>query len=112
MTMKRRSCLWAAVLALASGLAAAQAQGVAKTEITVGTIQDLSGPLAGVSKQTRNGMQLRADELNEQGGVQGRKIKLLVEDSSYDPKKAVLAAQKLVQQDKIFAMLGHIGTAT
>lgn len=112
MTMKRISCLLAAVLALASGLAAAQAQGVAKTEITVGTIQDLSGPLAGVSKQTRNGMQLRADELNEQGGVQGRKIKLLVEDSSYDPKKAVLAAQKLVQQDKIFAMLGHIGTAT
>jgi branched-chain amino acid transport system substrate-binding protein len=35
----------------------------------------------------------------------------VVEDSAYDPKKAVLAAQKLVNQDKIFAMIGHIGTA-
>jgi branched-chain amino acid transport system substrate-binding protein len=56
-------------------------------------------------------MQLRVDELNEQGGVAGRRIKLLVEDSGYDPKRAVLAAQKLVNQDKIFAMVGHIGTA-
>ena len=56
-------------------------------------------------------MLLRVDEINEQGGINGRKIKLLVEDSGYDPKKAVLAAQKLVNQDKIFAMVGHIGTA-
>jgi hypothetical protein len=77
----------------------------------VGTIQDLSGPLAGYGKQARNGMQLRVDEINEQGGIHGRKLKLLVEDSGYDPKKAVLAAQKLVNQDKIFIMAGHIGTA-
>src|SRR5205085_5821178 len=69
------------------------------------------GPLAGFGKQARNGMQLRVDEINEQGGVNGRKIKFFVEDSGYDPKKAVLAAQKLVNQDKIFIMAGHIGTA-
>jgi branched-chain amino acid transport system substrate-binding protein len=86
-------------------------QGVSKTEIVVGSIQDLSGPLAGYGKQARNGLQLRVDEINEQGGIHGRKIKLLVEDSGYDPKKAVLAAQKLVNQDKIFIMAGHIGTA-
>ena len=86
-------------------------QGINKTEIVVGTIQDLSGPLAGYGKQARNGMQLRIEELNEQGGVHGRRIKLLVEDSGYDPKKAVLAAQKLVNQDKIFIMAGHLGTA-
>jgi branched-chain amino acid transport system substrate-binding protein len=45
------------------------------------------------------------------GGVNGRKLNLKFEDSGYDPKRAVLAAQKLVNQDKIFAMLGHIGTA-
>ena len=56
-------------------------------------------------------MQLRVDEINEQGGVNGRKIVLKIEDSGYDPKRAVLAAQKLVNQDKIFAMVGHIGTA-
>ena len=100
-----------AVLALAASLAGAQTQGVSKTEILIGTIQDMSGPLAGYGKQARNGMLLRIDEINEQGGVHGRKLRLLVEDSAYDPKKAVLAAQKLVNQDKIFAMVAHIGTA-
>jgi branched-chain amino acid transport system substrate-binding protein len=103
-----------ALLALAAApLAQAQTptQGVTKTEVTIGSIQDLSGPLAGYGKQIRMGMLLRLDELNEQGGVNGRKIKLLVEDDGYDPKKAVLAAQKLVNQDKVFAMVAHLGTA-
>ena len=86
-------------------------QGVSKTEIVLGSIQDLSGPLAGFGKQIRLGMMLRVDELNEQGGVGGRKLKLIFEDSGYDPRKAVLAAQKLVNQDKIFMMMGHLGTA-
>ncbi len=103
-----------AALALASGLAMAQspAPGVSKNEIVLGSIQDLSGPLAAYGKQIRQGMQMGVDEANELGGVHGRKIKLLVEDSGYDPKKAVLAAQKLVTQDNgIFAMVGHLGTA-
>lgn len=101
----------ALALAGVATLAAAQSQGVTKDEILIGTIQDLSGPLAGYGKAVRQGMQLRVDELNEQGGIHGRKLKLLVEDSGYDPKRAVLAAQKLVNQDKIFIMAGHIGTA-
>ncbi len=108
--MKLASTLALTALAFSATLVSAQ-QGVSKTEIVVGTIQDLSGPLAGYGKQDRNGMQLRIDEINEQGGVHGRKLKLLIEDSGYDPKKAVLAAQKLVNQDKIFIMAGHLGTA-
>ena len=104
--------LIAASLALAAAAAgAADPQGVSKTEIVLGSIQDLSGPLAGYGKQARLGMMLRVDEINEQGGINGRKLKILFEDSGYDPKKAVLAAQKLVNQDKIFMMVGHIGTA-
>ncbi|SFN43031.1 ABC transporter substrate-binding protein [Variovorax sp. OV329] len=98
-------------LALALPAALAQPQGVTKNEIVVGTIQDLSGPAAGLGKQARFGMQMRVDEINEQGGIHGRKIRLLVEDSAYDPRKAVLAAQKLVNQDGIFVMAGHFGTA-
>ena len=56
-------------------------------------------------------MMLRVDEINEQGGINGRKLRLIVEDSGYDPKRAVLAAQKLVNQDKIFIMVAHLGTA-
>ncbi|GAA4002834.1 ABC transporter substrate-binding protein [Comamonas faecalis] len=100
-----------AVAAFGSTAHAQATQGVTKDSITVGTIQDLSGPLAGFGKQIRDGMLLRVEEINEQGGIDGRKLVLKVEDSGYDPKRAVLAAQKLVNQDKIFAMLGHIGTA-
>jgi len=112
--MKRIS-LYAAAAALVlsgalSGGAHAQ-QGVSKSEIVIGSIQDLSGPIAGFGKQVRLGMMLRVDEINEQGGINGRKLKLIVEDSAYDPKKAVLAAQKLVNQDKIFIMVAHLGTA-
>ena len=108
-----RFSLVALAFAAAVPLANAQNsnQGVSATEITLGSIQDLSGPIAGFGKQSRLGMVLAVDEINEQGGINGRKIKLIVEDAQYDPKKAVLAAQKLVNQDKIFAMLGHIGTA-
>ena len=109
--MTLKTTLIGSALALATATALAQSQGVTKTEITLGSIQDLSGPLAGFGKQIRLGMLLRVDELNEQGGINGRKLKLIVEDSKYDPKNAVLAAQKLVNQDKIFAMVGHLGTA-
>jgi branched-chain amino acid transport system substrate-binding protein len=66
------------VLALATATAHAQPQGVSKTEIVLGSIQDLSGPIAAFGKQARNGMQLRVEELNEQGAIHGRKIKLIV----------------------------------
>jgi branched-chain amino acid transport system substrate-binding protein len=101
----------ALLIAAASGTALAQTQGVSKTEIVIGSGQDLSGPLAGYSKPLRNGMMMRTEEINEQGGINGRKLKLIVEDHGYDPKKAVLATQKMVQRDKIFAMVGTIGTA-
>ena len=96
---------------IAVGQPAAPLQGVTANEIVIGSIQDLSGPIAGFGKQIRFGMMLAVDEINEQGGLNGRKIKLIIEDSAYDPKKAVLAAQKLVNQDKIFMMVGHLGTA-
>ena len=111
--MKIKAVAALAALMLAGGVATAQNsnQGVSKNELVLGSIQDLSGPIAAFGKQARLGMMLRVDEINEQGGIHGRKIKLIVEDSAYDPKKALLAAQKLVNQDKIFAMVGHIGTA-
>ena len=107
--MKRQLTTLAVALSL-STLAWAQ-QGVSKDTLTLGSIQDLSGPLAGFGKQVRMGLLLATDELNEQGGINGRKVEIKIEDSGYDPKRAVLAAQKLVNQDKIFAMIAHIGTA-
>src|SRR6476620_2524640 len=108
-TMKSIAVVTFALLAASPALAQ---QGVSPTEIVVGTAQDLSGPIVNFSKAAVNGMRMRVDEVNAAGGINGRKLRLVVEDHGYDPKKAVLAAQKMVQQDKIFASLGSIGTPT
>jgi len=86
--------------------------GISATEIVIGTHQDLSGPIKGWGVPVSNGMKMAVDEINAAGGVQGRKIRLVVEDSGYDPKKAVLASQKLIERDKIFAMVGPMGSPT
>jgi len=100
------------LLALIAATPALAQQGVSPTEIVLGTAQDLSGPIVNFSKATVNGMRMRVEEINAAGGINGRKLRLIVEDHGYDPKRAVLAAQKLVQQDKIFAAVGSIGTST
>ncbi|MGH8673674.1 MAG: ABC transporter substrate-binding protein, partial [Burkholderiales bacterium] len=104
--------LGAPIATIGPSSALAQTQGVSKNEIVVGTAQDLSGPVVPFSKPAVNGMRMRMDEINDAGGIHGRKLKLVVEDHGYDPKKAVLAAQKLIQKDRIFAVLGPIGTPT
>ena len=106
------SAAGASIASLSTTAAFAQAatQGVTKDQIVLGHIGDLSGPLVSLSKPSVNGMRMRVKEINDQGGINGRKIKLNVEDSGYDPKKGVLAAQKLLSQDKVFAMIGTLGT--
>jgi len=95
-----------AALALSSAASAQTSsvpvQGVTKDEILLGSIQDLSGPLAGYGKQSRAGMQLAVDEINEQGGIAGRKLKLLVEDDGYDPKKIRSGSTKARQSGQDF----------
>ncbi|WP_377828429.1 ABC transporter substrate-binding protein [Bradyrhizobium lupini] len=87
-------------------------EGISASEIVIGTHQDLSGPIKGWGVPVSNGMKMAVEEINAAGGVQGRKIRLVVEDSGYDPKKAVLASQKLIERDKIFAMVGPMGSPT
>lgn len=100
-----------AVAALLTGLGAqAAAPGVSEDTIRVASIQDLSGPIAMLGVPVRDAMQMRFDEANAAGGVHGRRIELLVEDAAYDPKRAVLAARKLVQRDQAFAFLANMGT--
>jgi branched-chain amino acid transport system substrate-binding protein len=106
-----KTCLTTLLLSAAT-LAIAQNKGVTDTEIVLGLVTDLSGPIANYGKESRNGMNMAVEEINAKGGIQGRKIRLVIEDHGYEPKRALLAAQKLVQQDNVFAILGHLGTAT
>ena len=113
--MQRRQLIQASgavALAAGSGRAfAAATPGVSKTEVVIGSIQDLSGPIVSFGKPVRDGMVMRTEQANAAGGVQGRKIKLVVEDSAYDTKKSVLAADKLIGSDKVFAVVGTLGAS-
>lgn len=90
----------------------AEVQGVTETEILLGTHLDLSGPINFWGLPVKNGMEMAVDEINAAGGIHGRKLRLVIEDMGYDPKKAVLATQKLLTRDRIFAMVGSMGTVT
>lgn len=101
----------AASLALAAGAGHAQSvRGVSKNEVVVGMHTDLSGPAASYGVTSSNAVRLRFDEINAQGGVHGRKLKLIVEDHQYQVPRAVQAANKLINRDKIFLMAGALGT--
>lgn len=114
--MSKQLVLAAGLLALSVSPSLAQTkltnEGITPTEIVLGTHQDLSGPIKGWGVPVANGMKMAVEEVNAAGGVQGRKLKLIVEDSGYDPKRAVLASQKLIERDKIFAMVGPMGSPT
>jgi branched-chain amino acid transport system substrate-binding protein len=86
-------------------------QGISPTEIVIGTHQDLSGPIKVWGVPVSNGMKMAVEEINAAGGINGRKLKMILEDNGYDPKKAVLASQKMVERDKVFAMIGGMGSA-
>jgi branched-chain amino acid transport system substrate-binding protein len=86
-------------------------QGISPTEIVIGTHQDLSGPIKVWGVPVSNGMKMAVEEINAGGGINGRKLKMILEDNGYDPKKAVLASQKMVERDKVFAMIGGMGSA-
>ena len=86
--------------------------GVTDTEIVVGSHQDLSGPIAGWGTQVKIGLEMKAREINEAGGIHGRKIRLVIEDSAYDPKKAIMVTNKMINLDKVFAFVGNMGSPT
>jgi branched-chain amino acid transport system substrate-binding protein len=110
--------LWSALgLGMAVGLAAgaamadqAMVRGVTKTEIILGSHSDLSGPAASFGVSSENAARMRFDEVNEAGGINGRKIRFIVEDTQYQVPRAVQAANKLLHRDNIFAMVAPLGT--
>ena len=111
MLKRLKNTLLAALLA--AGIAGgAQAAGVSATEIVLGTHLDLSGPVAAGMPSLRNGMQMRLDEANDAGGVNGRKFRMVVEDNGSQPQMAVRAIDKLIRKDEVFAIVNPFGSAT
>ena len=86
--------------------------GVTNTEIVIGTHQDLSGPIAGWGTQVKMGMELAVKEINAAGGIDGRKIRLVVEDNAYNPAQAIMVTNKMINRDKVFMFIGNMGSPT
>ena len=83
--------------------------GVTDTEILIGSHTALSGPVSAWGIGSTEGIRMRFDEANEKG-INGRKIKFIVEDHQYQVPRAVQAANKLINNDKVFDMVGALGT--
>ncbi len=71
----------------------------------VGAIVSATGPGAALGEQERNALKMEQDLINASGGVLGRPLKIVIEDDKSDPKEAVTAANKLLQQDKAVALI-------
>ncbi|MBU3738316.1 MAG: hypothetical protein FGM55_05105 [Rhodoferax sp.] len=110
--LKRIKTTLLAALVAAGITGAALAAGVSDKEIVLGTHLDLSGPVAAGMPSLRNGMQMRLDEANDAGGVNGRKFRLVVEDNGSQPQLAVRAIDKLIRKDEVFAVLNAFGSGT
>jgi len=104
--------MMAAVAALAAVAteASAETRGVTKTEIVLGMHTDLSGVAATYGVSSSNAVKMRFEEINEAGGINGRKIQLIIEDQGYQVPKAVQACSKLINRDNVFAFVAPLGT--
>jgi branched-chain amino acid transport system substrate-binding protein len=110
MRIPSKAIAGAALAGVLISAAHAQTQGVTPTEVVVGSQNDLSGIFASFGAPAVKAANLYFKEINDKGGVHGRKIRFVVEDHGYQMPKATQAVNKLINSDKVFAMLLSLGT--
>ena len=112
-THRRSAALCAALaLAAATGASAARAEtGVTDTTVLIGQSAVFSGPVADTGNHYRAGIELCFDKVNKAGGVNGRKLELTALDDAYDPKRTAANTHTLIEQNKVFALIGYTATA-
>ena len=116
-TRRRFAGLLAACAVVASGAASAANTTAAETGVTADTIllgqsAALTGSTAVLGKQMNSGARLYFDYINQQGGAFGRKIELKALDDAYEPDDAIKNTKKLIEEDRVFALFGYVGTPT
>src|ERR1041385_5800077 len=95
-----------------SAAAASAEDGITADTITFGQPAVLSGPAAALGQGMKVGLNAAFEEINKKGGVHGRKLKLISADDGYEPEKSIVATKKLIEEDKVFALIGPVGTPT
>lgn len=106
MTMTTLRSRLAVGLAAATALLVSAAPGLAEGTIKIGNIVAASGPLKGPGEPTVVAVDIAVDEINAEGGIDGKKIELIRYDTGSDPKQASVAARKLIQDDGVLAIVG------
>ncbi len=114
--MDRTSCRRVAAALACTAAFAFAAPAVAETGVTADTITfgqaaALEGPASALGQGMRLGLQAAFEEANKTG-VNGRKLKLISVDDGYEPDKSIAATKKLIDEDKVFALIGAVGTPT
>ncbi|MCW7538052.1 ABC transporter substrate-binding protein [Aquabacterium sp. A7-Y] len=86
--------------------------GITASQITLGMSTPLSGPTGAYGQQMREGVEVYFAKTNAAGGVQGRKLQLVALDDGYEVDRAVSNTKRLIEQERVFALLGFYGTAS
>lgn len=107
--MKRLLTVLLSLAVLFSGLLFAE-PGVFTDRVLIGTFQAMSGPAAIIGTSVAKGLNSYFNWINNNGGVHGRKIELLVADDQLNPSKTVVEVKRLVEQDKVFSIVAGLGT--
>ncbi|MEX1034677.1 MAG: ABC transporter substrate-binding protein [Sneathiella sp.] len=100
------------LLLLPPGSAPCAADGVAPDEITFGQSAAFEGPSAALGEGMRDGILAAFDEVNRKGGIAGRKLRLISYDDGYQPAMAIENVNRLITDDRVFALAGFVGTPT
>jgi branched-chain amino acid transport system substrate-binding protein len=99
------------VTALLAGAALAE-DGVSDSKVVFGQVAALTGPAQDLGQGMRQGILAAFDDANRHGGISGRTLELRSLDDGYEPEKTVEATQKIIGDDKVFALIGAVGTPT
>lgn len=88
------------------------AEGVTTDTILIGQSAALSGPAQELGKEMKAGAEAYFESVNKSGGILGRKIKLVSLDDGYEPEKAAANTKALINDEKVLALFGYVGTPT
>jgi branched-chain amino acid transport system substrate-binding protein len=86
--------------------------GVSADTIVFGQAAALNGPASALGQGMKSGIEAAFAEVNKKGGISGRKLKLISQDDGYEPDKSITATKNLIEQEKVFAIIGPVGTPT
>jgi branched-chain amino acid transport system substrate-binding protein len=114
MTIRSRiaGAMAAGALATLAATSATAEDGVSADTILFGQAAVLEGPASALGQGMRTGIQAAFDEINKKGGIHGRKLKLVSIDDGYEPDKSIAAVKKLIEDEKVYALIGPVGTPT